>query len=52
MSQTISAYPGVSGNSILNRLDADEYQRLLHFFRVVDLEASQAFPGSQSAAVS
>src|SRR5437763_12734228 len=49
MSQTISAYPGVSGNSILNRLDADEYQRLLHFFRVVDLEAQQTLytPGGE-----
>jgi CRP-like cAMP-binding protein len=41
MSQTIFAYPAVSGNSILNRLEADEYQRLLRFFRVVDLEAQQ-----------
>src|SRR2546423_820028 len=49
MSQTISAYPGVSGNSILNRLGADEYQRLLRLFRVVDLEAQQTLyaPGDQ-----
>src|SRR5256714_12209821 len=49
MSQTISAYPGISGNSILNRLEADEYQRLLRFFRVVDLEAQQTLyaPGDE-----
>ena len=49
MSQIIFAYPGVSGNSILNRLGADEYQRLLRLFRVVDLEAQQTLyaPGDQ-----
>jgi len=51
MSQTISAYPAVSGNNILNRLEADEYQRLLRFFRVVDLEAQQTLyaPGDEIA---
>ena len=51
MSQTISAYPVISGNNILNRLEADEYQRLLRFFRVVDLEAQQTLyaPGDEIA---
>ena len=49
MSQTISPYAVISGNSILNRLEADEYQRLFHFFRAVDLEAQQTLytPGGE-----
>src|SRR5947209_4824672 len=41
MSQMIYAPPNVSGNSILNSLGPDEYQRLMRFFKVVDLEAQQ-----------
>lgn len=41
MSQMIYAQPAVSGNHILNSLEPDEYERLMRFFRVVDLEAQQ-----------
>jgi CRP-like cAMP-binding protein len=41
MSQMIYAPPAVSGNHILNSLEPDEYERLMRFFRVVDLEAQQ-----------
>src|SRR5947209_8517100 len=49
MSQTISAYPVISGNSILNLLETDEYQRLLRLFRVLDLKAQQSLyaPGDE-----
>jgi CRP-like cAMP-binding protein len=51
MSQTIYAPTTVSGNSILNSLGLDEYQRLVRFFKVVDLEAQQTLyaPGDQIA---
>jgi len=41
----------VSGNSILNSLGPDEYERMLRFFKVVDLEAQQTLyaPGDQIA---
>jgi CRP-like cAMP-binding protein len=51
MSQMIYAHPTVSGNSILNSLEPDEYERLSRFFRVVDLEAQQTIyaPGDPIA---
>jgi CRP-like cAMP-binding protein len=49
MSQMIYAQPTASGNSILNSLEPDEYQRLTRFFKFVDLEAQQTLyaPGDQ-----
>jgi CRP-like cAMP-binding protein len=51
MSQAIYTHPFVSGNSILNSLEPDEYERLTRFFKVVDLEAQQTLyaPGDSLA---
>jgi CRP-like cAMP-binding protein len=51
MSQVTLECPGLSGNSILSRLDPDESNRLTRFFKTVDLEAQQTLyaPGDEVA---
>jgi CRP-like cAMP-binding protein len=51
MSQATYAYPGLSGNSLLGPLEADEFYKLTRSFKTVDLVAQQTLyaPGDEIA---